>query len=50
MPAPRFSATPSTPATDSGNSGEHTEDALRALGYDDNKIADLISRGVIGVG
>ncbi len=47
MPAPRFSETSAAPATDSGESGAHTTDVMRELGYDDSRIADLVDRSVI---
>ncbi len=47
-PAARFSATP--PSLDRGapGLGEHTEEALAEIGYDEDTIARMLAAGVIG--
>jgi formyl-CoA transferase len=42
-----LSRTPSSLRTPTPDKGEHTSEILRDLGYDDAKIADLKSRGVL---
>jgi crotonobetainyl-CoA:carnitine CoA-transferase CaiB-like acyl-CoA transferase len=50
MPSPmiQMSATPLEAQGSSPTLGEHTDDVLRSLGYDDGRIAQLRERGVIG--
>jgi CoA:oxalate CoA-transferase len=40
-----------TPTRDPGRPptlGEHTDQVLREIGYDDERIADLRARGIVG--
>lgn len=46
-PAPRFSATPTEPATASSQPGDDTDAVLAELGYDSDRIAGLRSRLVV---
>lgn len=45
---PKLSATPGGFVAGGPALGEHTDDVLREIGYDDAAIADLRARGVIG--
>ena len=48
-PAARFSGTPHGIARGAPALGEHTREALRGLGYDDDAIARLAAEGAIGL-
>ncbi len=47
-PAPRFSATPTTVTSAPCASGTHTDEILRASGYDDDEITELQQAGIVG--
>ncbi|MGI9602337.1 MAG: CaiB/BaiF CoA transferase family protein [Acidimicrobiales bacterium] len=47
-PAPRFSGTPTEPATQSSQPGDDTDEVLAELGYDSERIAGLRQSGVVG--
>ena len=44
---PKFSETPGTARTTTPRPGQHTREALSALGYDDAAISDLLNAGVV---
>jgi alpha-methylacyl-CoA racemase len=46
-PAPRFSRTPGAIERPPAHAGQHTDDVLADLGYDDARIAELRSAGAI---
>lgn len=46
-PTTKFSATPACVRSLAPTLGEHSQDVLRELGYDDTAIADLINRDVV---
>lgn len=46
-PPVHMSGTPLRPQGASPVLGQHTDDVLRALGYDDTRIADLHARGIV---
>ena len=47
-PAARFSATPTSLDRGAPGLGEHTEEALAEIGYDEDTIAEMLAAGVIG--
>ncbi len=47
-PAARFSATPTSLDRGAPGLGEHTEEALAEIGYDQDTIAEMLAAGVIG--
>ena len=48
MPAPRYSGTPTAVPTAAPKAGNDTEAVLKALGYDEGRLAALKSAGAIG--
>ncbi len=46
-PAPRFEGAPREPVGSFPRLGEHTDEVLASLGYDDDTIAALAERTVI---
>jgi alpha-methylacyl-CoA racemase len=49
-PAPRFSATPARLGAPPALAGEHTDDVLRDLGFEEAEIDELRAGGVLGPG
>jgi alpha-methylacyl-CoA racemase len=49
-PAPRFSRTPGAVQGPPATAGDHTEEVLRELGYDGDRIAELVGEGSISRG
>jgi formyl-CoA transferase len=47
LPPVRLSATPLRPQGASPALGQHTDELLRALGYDEARITDLRARGIV---
>ena len=45
---PKFSETPGAVRTTAPHAGQHTREVLRALGYDAERVADLLARQVVG--
>ncbi|MEX2373418.1 MAG: CaiB/BaiF CoA-transferase family protein, partial [Dehalococcoidia bacterium] len=45
---PKFSATPGSVRSTAPSAGQHTEEVLRGLGYDDARIASLRESGTVG--
>lgn len=45
---PKFSETPGTVRSTAPSAGQHTDEVLRALGYDDARIASMREQGVVG--
>ena len=48
-PAAQFSKTPTAHRRGGPGLGEHTEETLAELGYDDDAITRLLAAGTIGV-
>jgi crotonobetainyl-CoA:carnitine CoA-transferase CaiB-like acyl-CoA transferase len=46
--APKLSATPGKVRSTAPSPGQHTDEVLRSLGYDDGRIAELRQKGAIG--
>ena len=49
-PAPRFSRTPGAVQSPPAAAGDHTEEILRELGYDEGRIARLRDGGSVASG
>jgi alpha-methylacyl-CoA racemase len=46
-PAPRFSRTPAEISSPPPHAGQHTDEVLASLGFDDARVAELRSSGAI---